>query len=75
MTLTKRQGELIKLIVSHVQEHGFQPTAEEMAEKMDISSSSVQKDLAKLEKSGVIRILSDRAILIAGVSYQLKIDD
>lgn len=39
-TLTSRQAEVLRYIVTHVLEHGYQPTYREIAEHLQLSSHS-----------------------------------
>ncbi len=56
MPLTKRQKEILDLIESFIEEHGYAPSFEEIAEAFGYSSlATVHEHLSNLERKGYIR--------------------
>ncbi|HEU4699890.1 MAG TPA: transcriptional repressor LexA [Gemmatimonadales bacterium] len=56
MPLTKRQSEILAYLQSHIQEHGFAPSFEEIAEHFRFQSlATVHEHLTNLERKGYIR--------------------
>lgn len=56
MPLTKRQSEILEFLRSHIGEHGFAPSFEEIAEKFGFQSlATVHEHLTNLERKGYIR--------------------
>jgi repressor LexA len=56
MPLTKRQSEILAYLQSHIQEHGYAPSFEEIAEHFKFQSlATVHEHLTNLERKGYIR--------------------
>jgi repressor LexA len=56
MPLTKRQSEILAYLQAHIQEHGFAPSFEEIAEHFGFQSlATVHEHLTNLERKGYIR--------------------
>lgn len=56
MPLTKRQSEILEYLRGHIEEHGFAPSFEEIAEKFGFASlATVHEHLTNLERKGYIR--------------------
>lgn len=56
MPLTKRQKEILTFLESHIRDHGFAPSFEEIAEQFSFQSlATVHEHLTNLEKKGYIR--------------------
>ena len=56
MPLTKRQSEILNYLQGHIQEHGFAPSFEEIAERFGFQSlATVHEHLSNLERKGYIR--------------------
>ena len=56
MPLTKRQSEILNYLQGHIQEHGFAPSFEEIAEQFGFQSlATVHEHLSNLERKGYIR--------------------
>ncbi|HLV01433.1 MAG TPA: transcriptional repressor LexA [Acidobacteriota bacterium] len=62
LALTRRQREILEFLRSYLDEHGYSPTLEEIAEHFGLASlNGVYKHLQLLEERGAIRRLSNRA--------------
>jgi repressor LexA len=56
MTLTKRQKEVLDLLVTFQNKHGYSPSFEEIAKSMKLNSlATVHKHITTLEKKGYLR--------------------
>jgi repressor LexA len=56
MPLTKRQSEILAYLQAHIQEQGFAPSFEEIAEHFQFQSlATVHEHLTNLERKGYIR--------------------
>ena len=56
MPLTKRQREILDYLAGYINEHGYAPSFEEIAEAMGYASlATVHEHLSNLERKGVIR--------------------
>lgn len=56
MPLTKRQSEILAYLQDHIQEHGYAPSFEEIAEHFGFQSlATVHEHLTNLERKGYIR--------------------
>ena len=56
MPLTKKQKEILDLIEGYIQEHGYAPSFEEIADAFGYSSlATVHEHLSNLERKGYIR--------------------
>ncbi len=56
MPLTRRQREILDYLTRHIDEHGYAPSFEEIAEAMGFGSlATVHEHLSNLERKGVIR--------------------
>ena len=56
MTLTKRQNEILGYLRTHIAEHGYAPSFEEIAEQFTFASlATVHEHLTNLERKGYIR--------------------
>lgn len=56
MALTKRQREILDYLAHYIDEHGYAPSFEEIAETMGYASlATVHEHLTNLERKGVIR--------------------
>jgi repressor LexA len=56
MALTKRQKEVLDLLVSFLNKHGYSPSFEEIAKSLKLNSlATVHKHITTLEKKGYIR--------------------
>jgi repressor LexA len=56
MPLTKRQREILDYLTRYIDDHGYAPSFEEIAETMGYGSlATVHEHLSNLEKKGVIR--------------------
>ena len=56
MTLTKRQNEILTYLRTHIAEHGYAPSFEEIAEQFTFASlATVHEHLTNLERKGYIR--------------------
>lgn len=56
MPLTKRQHEILEYLTSYIDDHGYAPSFEEIAESMGYGSlATVHEHLSNLERKGVIR--------------------
>lgn len=56
MPLTKRQSEILAYLQQHIQDHGFAPSFEEIAEHFGFQSlATVHEHLTNLERKGYIR--------------------
>lgn len=56
MALTKRQREILDYLTRYIDEHGYAPSFEEIAETMGYGSlATVHEHLSNLERKGVIR--------------------
>ena len=59
--LTRRQYEVLKLVVDYLREHGYPPTVREIGRALRITSASTVYDhLSRLEKKGFIRLRARR---------------
>lgn len=73
---TREQVELLEFIIQHVEEKGFQPSRQEMANHFGISVPAIQGRLEGLEARGFILAGSEaRAIQIAGVVFSSEFHD
>ena len=56
MPLTRRQSEILSYLQRHIQEHGYAPSFEEIAEQFGFQSlATVHEHLTNLERKGYIR--------------------
>lgn len=56
MPLTKRQREILDYLAGYINDHGYAPSFEEIAETMGYASlATVHEHLSNLERKGVIR--------------------
>jgi repressor LexA len=56
MPLTRRQSEILSYLQTHIQEHGYAPSFEEIAERFGFQSlATVHEHLTNLERKGYIR--------------------
>jgi repressor LexA len=56
MPLTRRQSEILSYLQRHIQEHGYAPSFEEIAEQFGFQSlATVHEHLTNLERKGFIR--------------------
>lgn len=56
-TLSKRQQELMDFIFSFRSKHGYSPTLQEMAEKFDLSRTSIAEHMKALyDKNMLVRV-------------------
>ena len=56
MALTRRQKELYDFLLNFVDQHGYSPSFEEIAEGMQLSSlATVHKHITNLEQKGLLR--------------------
>jgi repressor LexA len=56
MALTKRQKEVLDLLVTFLNKHGYSPSFEEIAKSMKLNSlATVHKHITTLEKKGYLR--------------------
>jgi repressor LexA len=56
MTLTKRQKEVLDLLVNFVNKHGYSPSFEEIARALRLTSlATVHKHITTLERKGYVR--------------------
>ena len=56
MTLTRRQSEILEFLKTHINDHGYAPSFEEIAEKFGFASlATVHEHLTNLERKGYIR--------------------
>src|SRR2546426_11740261 len=56
MALTKRQKEVLDLLVSFLNKHGYSPSFEEIAHSLKLTSlATVHKHITTLERKGFIR--------------------
>ena len=56
MPLTRRQREILDYLTGYIDEHGYAPSFEEIAEAMGFGSlATVHEHLSNLERKGVIR--------------------
>ena len=56
MPLTKRQSEILDYLQGHIQEQGYAPSFEEIAEQFGFQSlATVHEHLTNLERKGYIR--------------------
>lgn len=56
MPLTKRQKEILSFLETHIREHGFAPSFEEIAAQFSLQSlATVHEHLTNLERKGYIR--------------------
>src|ERR671934_1656466 len=56
MPLTKRQSEILSYLQGHIQDHGYAPSFEEIAEQFGFQSlATVHEHLTNLERKGYIR--------------------
>jgi repressor LexA len=55
MTLTRRQSEILQYLKAHIDNHGFAPSFEEIAEQFGFASlATVHEHLTNLERKGYI---------------------
>ena len=52
MSLTVKQAEVMRIIVSHTQEHGRPPTLQYVADQMGITKITVHQHVRELVKKG-----------------------
>ena len=77
-TLTPRQIQVLTVIITYIDEHGFSPTFAEIGVSLDISRVTVWEHICALERKGVIRRErnKDRSIaIVAGVFIQGSLED
>ena len=56
MPLTKRQSEILSYLQGHIQDNGYAPSFEEIAEQFGFQSlATVHEHLTNLERKGYIR--------------------
>ena len=55
MNLTPRQKEVFDLIKGFVQEHGYAPTLQELADRLGVSTVTVFEHIGALVRKGVLR--------------------
>ena len=56
MPLTRRQSEILSYLQTHIREHGYAPSFEEIAERFGFQSlATVHEHLTNLERKGYIR--------------------
>ena len=55
MTLTRRQSEILEFLRTHIDDHGYAPSFEEIAERFGFASlATVHEHLTNLERKGYI---------------------
>lgn len=69
--ITDKQKRVYEYICSYLEEHGYPPTVQEIAEKTKCSISSAHGKLQRLEKLGLIAVKpgSSRAIKVIGYKF------
>ena len=75
MPLTKRQKEILDYIESFIEEQGYAPSFEEIAESFGYSSlATVHEHLSNLERKGYIRKSYNESRSIELVGHDLGLD-
>lgn len=73
MPLTKRQREILDYLADYIDEHGYAPSFEEIAETMGYASlATVHEHLTNLERKGAIRRSFNESRGLEVVSRQRK---
>jgi repressor LexA len=73
MPLTKRQREILDYLAGYIDEHGYAPSFEEIAETMGYASlATVHEHLTNLERKGAIRRSFNESRGLEVVSRQRK---
>ena len=69
--ITKKQLSVYEYICSYLEENGYPPTVQEIAEKTKCSISSAHGKLQRLEKLGLIEVkpYSSRSIKVIGYKF------
>ena len=73
----KKREEILKVIISYIQEHGYAPTVREIGKIVGLeSTSSVQNHLKKMLDDGMIEtdapFGTPRAIRVPGYEFKMK---
>ena len=56
VTLYKRQRQIVDYLGQYIQQHGFSPTLQEIAEAINVSSlATIHEHLEALERKGVVK--------------------
>ena len=53
-TLTDSQARILREVESFIREHGFSPTATELAERLGMAAQSVNEQLQRMERNGYV---------------------
>ena len=70
---TPRQRELLEYLISHVEEHGRQPTMRETCRRFGwTGSNAVRNHYQAMERHGLIRLVGSRrhGVQIVGVKFR-----
>lgn len=70
---SEKQLELLRFIIRHVEEHGFQPSQSEMCQEFGITKNAVTERLKNLERHGVIGLPEgnrERAVRLKHVKFR-----
>lgn len=69
---TPKMLEVYEFILSHVAEHGYQPTTTEIAQELGVATNAVWQRLKGLERFGLVE-LSDqpRALRLPKVRFKV----
>lgn len=69
---TPKQVEVFKFLIRYVEQHGFQPSQQEMAEALEVTQNAVSERLRGLAQRGYIDMPNDRerSIIFKNVKFR-----
>ncbi len=73
-----KQLEVLKYIIEHVEEHGYQPTQAEMAAKFGVTKSAIGSRIKELARRGLVEVRpgnKERAIVLPHVEFKAILAD
>lgn len=75
--ITDKQREVLKMIISHVRDHGFQPSRQELAAQLGTTRHAATQRVWHLRDKGFVQIEpggAERCLGLPGLRFEAKID-
>jgi SOS-response transcriptional repressor LexA len=72
---SEKQLEVVHYLVEYLQQHGYQPSQQEMADRFGVSRNAIRQRLVQLESRGIIKMPKrefERAVQLRNVTIKVS---
>jgi len=75
--ITDKQKEVLQMIVEFIQEKGYQPSRQDLADRMGITRHAATQRVWQLSRKGFVRLQpggGERCLILPGLRFEARIE-